>query len=161
MEQGSYTWPSDASRIELRYDREAIAWLLDNVRGNLVIVESAEVDYYRAGGTRVASMTGLSGLRGMHAGEQRPGVQVGERDALHREFWSTPSVERTQALLDELQVSLVYVGPLERQQHPDGVSKLAGMAAQGQLTPVFENTGVVIYAVPGRLGEQNLGLLTQ
>ncbi len=69
-------------------------------------------------------MTGLSGLRGMHASEQRYSDQVSQRDALHREFWSTPDVDRTQQLIDELDVCLVYVGQLEERLHPDGVRKL-------------------------------------
>jgi uncharacterized membrane protein len=151
MNAGSYTWPTDANRIEMRDDVEAIRWLLAHVRGNAVIVESAEVDYYRAGGTRVASMTGLSGLRGLHSSEQRFGEQVGARESLHREFWETSSPERTLELLRELQGSLIYVGALERQQHPEGVAKLAEMAAAGSLDVLYENPGAIIYGVPGRL----------
>ncbi len=151
MEQGRYSWPDDSHSINLSYDSAAIHWLLSHVRGNLVIVESNEVDYYRAGGTRVASMTGLSGLRGMHASEQRHGEQVGMRSELHREFWSTPSVERTEELFDQLQIALIYVGQLEQHQHPEGAQKLAQMAAEGRLEVLYENEGVVIYAVPGRL----------
>ena len=151
MEQGSFTWPDDSNRIELGYDLEAIDWLLAHVRGNVVIVESAQVDYYRAGGTRVASMTGLSGLRGMHESEQRYGEQVGARDGLHREFWETTTEERTLAIMNELDVGLVYVGQLERQQHPDGAAKLERMAAAGWLTAIYANEKVVIYAVAGRL----------
>jgi uncharacterized membrane protein len=116
-----------------------------------VIVESAQVDYYRAGGTRIASLTGLSGLRGMHESEQRYGEQVAARERLHREFWEIPSVERTQAIIDELGIGLVYVGQLERQQHPEGVAKLERMADAGQLTPIYANEKVVVYAVAGRL----------
>ena len=125
--------------------------MLAHVRGNVVIVESAQVDYYRAGGTRVASMTGLSGLRGMHESEQRYGEQVGARDGLHREFWETTTEERTLAIMNELDVGLVYVGQLERQQHPDGAAKLERMAAAGWLTAIYANEKVVIYAVAGRL----------
>ncbi|MCC6456508.1 MAG: glycosyltransferase family 39 protein [Caldilineaceae bacterium] len=157
MEQGRFSWPDDSHWIDLSYDSEAIHWLLDHVRGNLVIVESAEVDYYRAGGTRVASMTGLSGLRGAHVSEQRYGEQVGARDGLHREFWDTPSVERTQELIDQLQITLIYAGQLERYRHPEGVQKLANMATAGRLDVLFENEGVVIYAVPGRLAMQDGG----
>lgn len=151
MQQGRYTWPNDSNAIELSYDYEAIQWLLENVRGNMVIVESAEVDYYRAGGTRVASMTGLSGLRGPHVSEQRYGDQVGLRDGLHREFWSTPSLERTLELIDQLQITLIYAGQLERYHHPDGVQKLANMASEGRLVELYKNAGVIIYAVPDRL----------
>jgi uncharacterized membrane protein len=151
MQQGRYAWPNDSNWIELSYDYDAIQWLLNHVRGNVVIVESADVDYYRVGGTRVASMTGLSGLRGAHVSEQRYGEQVGARDGLHREFWSSMSVERTEALIAQLQISLIYAGQLERYIHPEGVQKLAKMASEGRLDVLYENDGVVIYAVPNTL----------
>jgi uncharacterized membrane protein len=151
MEQGRYTWPNDGNWIELGYDYEAIQWLLEHIKGNLVIAESAEVDYYRAGGTRVASMTGLSGLRGAHVSEQRYGDQVGVRDGLHREFWSSMSIERTEELIQQLQIALIYVGQLERYHHPEGAQKLEKMASEGRLVVLYENEGVVIYAVPERL----------
>jgi uncharacterized membrane protein len=151
MQEGRYTWPDDSHWIDLSYDSEAIHWLLDHVRGNMVIVEDDEVDYYRAGGTRVASMTGLSGLRGPHVSEQRYGEQVGERDGLHHEFWSTTSEDRTEELIRQLQISLIYVGQLERYQHPESVQKLAKMATEGRLEVIYENEGATIYAVPGRL----------
>jgi uncharacterized membrane protein len=151
MQHGQYAWPNDGHWIDLSYDYSAIKWLLENVRGNLVIAESAEVDYYRAGGTRVASMTGLSGLRGSHVSEQRYGEHVGMRDGLHREFWATTSVERTQELIGELEIALIYVGQLERFHHPEGVQKLVKMASEGRLVVLYENEGVVIYAVPDRV----------
>jgi uncharacterized membrane protein len=151
MREGSYTWPDEQNRFELKYDWEAIQWLLGNVRGNVVIIESATVAYYREGGSRIASTTGLSGLSGAHEGEQRHGDQVGVRDGLHREFWSTPDMVRTQQIIEELNVALIYVGQLERHQHPEGVQKVAEMAAQNLLTPIFENERTTIYMVPGKL----------
>jgi uncharacterized membrane protein len=166
MREGSYTWggrdqfgqPLPETLIELRYDWPAIQWLLDHVRGNLVIVESSEKDYYRAGGTRIASMTGLSALLGMHAGEQRYGEEIGPRDALYREFWNTPDILRTQQIMDELDVALVYAGQLERHHHPEGVQKLAQMAQLGMLSVLYENERTVLYAVPGRLVETSGGI---
>ncbi|RIK39007.1 MAG: hypothetical protein DCC57_20470 [Chloroflexi bacterium] len=155
MVQGSYTWPDDSHRILLAADHAAIEWLLAHVRGNPVIIETSELDYYRAGSSRVASLTGLSGLLGMHKSEQRPGEQVGARDGLLREFWATPDLDRTQAIIDELGIGLVYVGQLERYLHPDGVHKLAEMAARGMLSPIYQHEGVVIYAVPGRLVQED------
>jgi uncharacterized membrane protein len=157
MQQGRYSWPNDSNTIDLSYDSQAIHWLLDHVRGNVVIAESAEVDYYRAGGSRVASMTGLSGLRGAHVTEQRYAEQVGMRDGLHREFWSTVDVARTEELVDQLQITLIYLGQLERYHHPESVQKLANMATEGRLEVLYENEGVVIYAVPGRLAIQDGG----
>jgi len=160
MEQGVYTWPDESNLIELRYDWEAIRWLLENVRGNPVIVESSELDYYRAGGTRIASHTGISGLNGMHESEQRYGDEVGQRIALHNEFWSTPDVERTRQIMDELGVNLIYAGQLEEQVNPDGVAKLARMAADGYLTPIYANDRVTIYLVNETKSQDEEGVWT-
>ena len=151
MRQGIYRWPDESNPIELSYDWQAIQWLLENVRGNLVIAESSQLDYYRAGGTRVASLTGLSGISGMHESEQRYGDEVGARNALLNELWSTPDLARTRQILDELNVALIYVGQLERHQHPQAVDKFQRMAEQGQLVPIYRNPRVVIYAAPGKL----------
>ena len=154
MREGSYAWPDFNNVFELRYEWEALQWLLQNVRGNAVILESSEVEYYRAWGTRMASNTGLSGLKGMHEQEQRYPEEVGYRDGLHRELWITPDIARTQQIMSEVGVDLVYVGQLERYLHPDGVQKFAAMADQGLLTPIYQNDRVTIYAVPGRLEQQ-------
>jgi YYY domain-containing protein len=159
MREGSYTWPDQSHTIELRHDWEAIEWLLAMVRGNAVIAESSEVDYYRAGSSRAASMTGLSALRGMHESEQRYGEQLGPRDGLHREFWSTPDIGRMRQLMEELQIDLIYVGQLERHLHPDAVERLAQMAKAGQLETLFANDRTTIYAAPGQFVEANDGTL--
>ncbi|MBW7882215.1 MAG: hypothetical protein H3C34_06205, partial [Caldilineaceae bacterium] len=154
MREGLFAWPDYQNVVELRYEWDALQWLLKNVRGNAVILESSEVDYYRAFGTRVASNTGLSGLKGMHEQEQRYPAEVGYRDGLHRELWMTTDVPRTEQIMRELDIDLVYIGQLERYLHPEGVQKFERMAAQGQLTTLFNNARVTIYAVPGRLEEQ-------
>ena len=151
MNEGVYTWPDGNNSIELRYDREAINWLLANVRGNLVVAESSTLEYYRAGGSRVASMTGLSGVSGMHEGEQRWGELVGERGALLGEFWNTTDLGRTRQLLRELEISLIYVGQLEQHEHPQATAKFTEMATAGELSILYSNDRVKIYAVDGRL----------
>ena len=88
------------------------------MRGNAVVAESAQIDYYRAGGTRVASLTGLSGLLGMHAGEQRFAQDVGQRHGKLSEFWKTNELGRIEEIIRELDIDLIYVGQLERHQHP-------------------------------------------
>jgi YYY domain-containing protein len=150
MRNGTYSWPDESSVFELSYDWEAIQWLLDNVHGNATIAESSEVDYYRAGGSRVASLTGLSGLRGMHESEQRYGDQVGMRDGLHREFWSTQDVQRMQSLIDELDIDYIYAGQLEQKLHPDAVVRLQELAANGLLDIAFENERTTIHKVVER-----------
>ena len=158
MENGVYHWPDSDNAIELHYDWEAIQWLLANVRGNVVLAESAQLDYYRAGGTRVASLTGLSGLLGMHAGEQRYRRDVGERHGKLSEFWNTEDLERIRTLIDELEIGLIYTGQLERHQHPGADSRLAQLERTGILESVYQNPEVTIYAVPsyiqGRLKSQ-------
>jgi uncharacterized membrane protein len=149
MQVGSYTWPDASNAIDLQYDYEAIQWLLDNVRGNPVVAEG-RIDYYREGGMRVASFTGLPGLLGAHQGEQRYSDQVGLRETQARELFSTPDIARTQQLLDELDVRYIYLGRLERTVYPEeGITKFAQMAQQGLLQEVFRNPEVVIYERPG------------
>ncbi len=161
MENGVYYWPDGDNAIELRYDWEAIQWLLANVRGNVVVVESAQVDYYRAGGTRVASLTGLSGLMGMHEGEQRYGQLVDERRGWLNEFWNTDDIGRIQQLIAELGIGLIYVGQLERHQHPDAVDRLAQLEATGSLQTIYQNQKVTIYAVPSQMMRTHNGIYTE
>ena len=151
MENGAYPWPDSNNEIKLQYDWEAIQWLLANVRGNVVIAESAQIDYYRAGGTRVSSLTGLSGLLGMHEREQRYSSDVGERDGKLRELWRTDDTGRIQQLIDELHIGLIYVGQLERHQHPNAQDRLEQLRATGLLETVFRNQEVTIYAVPSQM----------
>ena len=157
MENGVYHWPDSNNAIELQYDWEAIQWLLANVRGNVVLAESAQIDYYRAGGTRVASLTGLSGLLGMHAGEQRYGKDVGERHGKLSEFWNTEDLERIRTLIEELEIGLIYTGQLERHQHPGADSRLAQLERTGLLESVYQNPEVTIYAVPSHIQGQLKG----
>ena len=158
MENGVYFWPDGNNAIELRYDWEAIQWLLANVRGNVVVVESAEIDYYRAGGTRVASLTGLSGLTGMHEGEQRYADLVGARAGVLNEFWNTEDMGRIQQLIAELDIGLIYVGQLERHQHPAAVERLRQLAADDELQTVYQNEKVTIYGVPSQMIRTNDGV---
>jgi len=160
MREGSFNWPDQSNTLELASDWAAIQWLLENVRGNATIIESSQVGYYREAGSRIASMTGLSGITGMHEGEQRYGEDVGQRSALHREFWETPDTARMQQLIDELQADLVYVGPLEAYLHPAAIERLQQMVDDGRLTRLFTSEQATIYLVPGRLAETTAGYYT-
>lgn len=160
MREGSYQWPDFNNTIELSYEYNALQWLLDHVRGNATLLETSEVEYYRAWGTRMASNTGLSGLKGMHEQEQRYPEDVGERDGLHRELWSTIDIPRTQQIMNDLHVDLVYIGQLERFLHPDGVRKFEQMAGEGLLTQLYSNDRVTIYVVPGHLQADAAGIFT-
>lgn len=157
MRQGQFDWPDPSNTFDLSNDWQSIKWLLANVRGNATIMESSQVGYYREAGSRIASMTGLSGITGMHQSEQRYGDVVGERGGKHREFWDTPDLGRMQQLIEELHVDLVYVGPLEHYLHPGGVERVQQLATAGFLTPLFTTEQSTIYAVTGRLGQTAQG----
>lgn len=147
MTVGTYTWPDENNRIELKYDYEAIRWLMDHVTGTPVIAE-ANLPYYREGGLRVASMTGFPTLLGMHQSEQRYDWQVGRRDGLTRELYNTTDVSRTLELIEELHISYIYIGKLERTVYDRaGLNKFAEMSEMGLLELVFENQEVKIYEV--------------
>ncbi|MFN8457009.1 MAG: DUF2298 domain-containing protein, partial [Anaerolineae bacterium] len=145
MTVGVFEWPA-GSPIQLPYDYEAIRWLQENVPGTPIIAE-AKVGYYREGGMRVAAYTGLpSILGGLHQNEQRYAWQVGDRDFLVNEFWANPDPARTLQLLDQLGISYVYVGQIERITHgPQVQGKFDQLLAQGALELVFENERTRIY----------------
>ncbi len=148
MTVGSYTWP-DKNRIELRYDYEALQWLLDNVKGTPVVAEAA-LPYYREGGLRVATYTGLPTLLGAHQNEQRYASQVGERDGQARDFFNSPDIARALQLIRELRISYIYVGQLERAVYdPAGLAKFDEMEQRGELEVVYENEMVKICRVRG------------
>jgi YYY domain-containing protein len=150
MTVGSYAWPDSSNRIELRYDYEAIQWLLAKVRGTPVIAEAA-LPYYREGGSRVASYTGLPSLLGaQHAGEQRYDWQVGQRDGEVRDFYTTGDIGHALELIRKLDVSYIYVGRLERTVYdPIGLAKFDRMVQEGYLTVPYSNEEVKIYKVVG------------
>ncbi|MBN1991739.1 MAG: glycosyltransferase family 39 protein [Anaerolineae bacterium] len=145
MTVGTFEWPA-GKLIELKYDYEAIRWLQANVFGTPIIAE-AKVGYYREGGMRVAAYTGLpSVLGGLHQNEQRYARQVGERDFMINQFWTTPDPRRTLELIDELNITYVYLGQLERITYGDHVAvEFEQLATQGELALVFENEKTKIY----------------
>jgi len=149
MSVGSYTWPDPSYRVELKYDYDAIRWLLDNVEGTPVLAE-AGLPYYREGGLRVSSYTGLPMLVGMHQSEQRYGDEVGRREGKTRELFDTPDLLVAQSIIEELDISLIYIGQLERAPgvySDTGIAKFDAMVDAGLLYEVYRNPEVVIYAV--------------
>ncbi|HDH09858.1 MAG TPA: hypothetical protein ENF84_02840, partial [Chloroflexi bacterium] len=148
MSVGSYTWPED-NLIELKYDYQAIRWLLKNVKGTPVVAEAA-LPYYREGGLRVATYTGLTTLLGAHQSEQRYAWQVGRRDGQVREFFNTQDIARALQLIRELRISYIYIGQLERAVYdPAGLAKFDEMVRRGELEVVYENKRTKIYRVKG------------
>lgn len=148
MREGSFNWPTHEHPIALRPDWLALQWLLEHARDNAVILESSEVDYYRAWGTRIATHTGLSGLNGLHTNERRFPEEVEARARQHRQLWESDSIAEVLQLLDTLAVDLIYVGQLERFLHPSGAARFDSLHEDGLLEKRYENERVVIYGVP-------------
>jgi uncharacterized membrane protein len=159
MTVGAYQWPTPDTDVVLREEREAIRWLLEQVPGSPVLAEAPAgeyivdgrptgYDYYRAGGLRVASMTGLPTFVGHHQYEQRDGRQVSARTEKGKEFFQTTDIARTRDLLAELGVRYVYVGALERILFAEeSLRKFDILAENGELTVVFDENPVRIYRV--------------
>jgi len=148
MTTGEFTWPQD-NRIVLEYDYEAIRWLQTHAMGTPVLAE-AEIGYYREGGMRVASYTGLPmPLGGLHQNEQHWPDQVGQRDELYREFWGTTDPTRAWGLIQQLDISYIYIGQLEQAVYtsPGALVKFDALAAQGRLTLAYQNERTRIYQV--------------
>jgi YYY domain-containing protein len=149
MSVGSYTWPDDRNRIEMKYDLDAIHWLNENVVGTPVVAEAA-IGYYREGGMRIASYTGLPSLLGMHQSEQRYGEDVGKRDGQAREFFNTRDSARAMQLIRELHIGYIYLGQLEYVTYePAGLAKFEQMEKANALEVVYQNPRVKIYKVRG------------
>jgi uncharacterized membrane protein len=159
MAVGRYSWPDEQHMIQPAYDYLAIQWLLDHVTGTPVVAEapageylvngsSVGYDYYRAGGLRVATMTGFPTLVGQHQYEQRSGAEVSVRTALGQEFFQTTEIERARSLIEDLHIDYVYVGQLERTLFDEAsLAKFEEMTKTGELEVVYRNPQVTIYHV--------------
>ncbi|MFQ6000705.1 MAG: DUF2298 domain-containing protein [Anaerolineae bacterium] len=149
MTVGRYTWPDESNPIELRYDYEAIQWFLANVEGTPVVAEAA-LPYYREGGLRVASYTGLPTLVGAHQNEQRYGWMVAQREAEARSLYESTDLQETKALLEELDIRYIYVGQLERTVYPArSLAKFDTLLEEGYLELAYQNPRVRVYKVKG------------
>jgi uncharacterized membrane protein len=96
---------------------------------------------------RVAAYTGLpSVLGGLHQNEQRYSSQISDRDFVVTEFWTTPDPDRTRVLIDELGISYIYLGQIERATYGEHVGqKFEQLRTQGVLELVYENEQTKIY----------------
>ena len=136
--------------FELKWDKEAIRWLQDNVSGSPVVLE-AHTEAYRWG-ARIANYTGLPTVLGWpwHQRQQREDYEhaIFERAERVREIYETTDVVRTQELLSQYGVKYVVVGELERLYYPEaGLGKFEDLADEGLVRLVFQNQGVSIYEI--------------
>jgi len=129
--------------LELKWDREAITWVQDNVVGSPVILE-AHLSQYRWG-ARFANYTGLPTVIGWpwHQIQQRTDYTFAVLDRAEdvREMYETTDEDRALSLLRQYRVKYVVVGDLERITYlGDGLGKFESMGRK-----VFENQGTAIY----------------
>ena len=105
-------------------------------------------------------------LGGLHQGEQRWPGQIGSRDGPYMEFWNTDDPERAWQLIQELDISYIYIGQLERTLYdadvsssltewgvtrfaPTGLDKFDALERQGRLRVAYQNERTRIYQVIG------------
>jgi YYY domain-containing protein len=121
----------------------AVAWLNDDVDGTPVLLESVGGSYSAFG--RVSARTGLPTVLGWggHQLQWRGNYdESGLREPLVEEVYSTHDLSRASSLLDEYDVTYVYVGELERGRYPDpmALNKFSAF-----MDVVYEDQGVTIY----------------
>lgn len=137
--------------IPLVQDYEAIQWLRENIKGSPIILEAND-SLYRLG-NRISINTGLPATIGWdwHTKQQYsllPGEIVDNRIRDVSTIYQTPDPTEGMDLLRHYNVSLIYVGPLERLVYGQvGLSKFDAMTDTGELKKVYDNNGVQIYVV--------------
>ncbi len=141
---------SNRSVYPLSEDAESLDFLRNEVVGSPVILEGVTTQYRWT--PRVAVYTGLPVVVGWewHQLQQRGGAGaspswVRSRMMDVKTMYSTVSPERLVKLLDEYNVSYIYVGPTERLYFPlSGLTKFDRMVGS-ELDLVFSNDSVKIY----------------
>jgi len=141
-----------ALSMELKWDREAIFWMQDNIPGSPVILEGHAPEY--RWGSRVSIYTGLPTVVGWnwHQRQQRSIYTeplVEKRIADVATMYNTRDKSQALELLRRYQVSYIYVGQLEKAYYdPAGLAKFDQMAGS-ELELVYENSQVKIYRLKG------------
>jgi YYY domain-containing protein len=138
--------------LPLDYDHQAIRWLQDNVVGSSVIVEGYAVEYRM--GARYTWNTGLPGVLGWnyHTRQHNGAINtefVWERVSQIETFYTTTSSLVAMEFLRMYDVRYVIVGPMEQAYYAasGGLEKFAKLASRAELSVVYQNPGVTIYAV--------------
>jgi YYY domain-containing protein len=136
--------------FELRFERDAINWMRENVKGSPVILEGNAPEY--RWGARFSIYTGLPAVIGWnwHQRQQRSIYTqpiVENRIADVAQMYNTPDPNQALQMMRQYDVQYVIVGELERAYYqPDGLAKFDRMVGQS-LDLVYENPQVKVYAV--------------
>jgi YYY domain-containing protein len=145
------TYREKGVTFPLKDDLQAINWLLENVRGNPVMLEAPPGQLYRSWGSRISIYTGLPTVIGWdwHEKQQRwgyPGI-VERRVADVRTLYDSPFPETKLALIKRYGVQYIYVGWIERLYYSaDGLKAFENMVGQW-LEVAYRAPGAVVYRV--------------
>lgn len=124
MQNATFTHETVPFPIQMKYDYQGIKWLNNEVKGLATIAE-LPVGYYREGGMRIASNTGLPMVIGsQHEGEQRDKIYqrlIGDRQNDMRELFTTPDIQRALTIISKYDIDYIYLG-----QHEVGFIQLEG-----------------------------------
>jgi uncharacterized membrane protein len=127
-------------------DYDAIRWIEDNIEGTPTILEAVGDSYSGAG--RISSRTGVPTLLGWPWHEERwrgSYEPQGTRRADTETIYTTTSATEALTLLQQYEVTYVYVGKLEKEEYGEG-----GMTKFSEfMETVYQNNGVTIYQMPG------------
>jgi uncharacterized membrane protein len=136
--------------FSLKPDYDALRWMQDNIQGTPVVLETHTIEYQW--GNRVTVYTGLPAIVGWnwHQRQQRPDQadEVLNRVLIIDSIYNTQNADEALAMLREYNVSLIYVGDLERAYYnKTGLSKFRTLADEGVLSVIYDHEGTVIYQV--------------
>lgn len=138
---------------ELRYTRDAVNWIRQNVKGSPTTFEAIGPSY-RSLGSRISIYTGLPTVAGwgFHQSQQRAkfnqGVQDRQRDVT--EFYTTTDVSRARELIRKYDVEWVIVGDEEKFNYPEaGIAKFKD-GLLGALELAYENPAIQVWHVVPR-----------
>ena len=125
-------------------DSEAVDWINENIEGRPVMLEANGNSYTYA--NRISVLTGLPTILGWHTHEwlwKDDYNWVEERVAVVKSIYTSVNVETVKSLLEEYQVSYIYVGDEERNKYAEagGVNETL-LRSLGDI--VFENEGAYI-----------------
>jgi YYY domain-containing protein len=135
----------------LKWDYQAIQWMLDNIVGSPTILEAYAPEY--RWGARYAINTGLPTVLGWNWHERQQRAAAGDQEVWTRatdvgNIYGTLTLEQAWEKLEQYGVRYVIVGPLERANYsPGGLMKFEWMVNDGLLSEVYHNEGVTIYEV--------------
>ena len=121
-------------------DLKAIHWLNEHVTGAPIILEAVGDSY--SDYSHISGLTGLPTVLGWPGHEwQWRGEYPSQREADVKTIYETASTATARALLDQYDVTYVYVGTLERRDYaPAALQKFAAF-----MTVAYDAAGVTIY----------------